>query len=102
MRYLLAVALLCGASFQAHAASNPDLCRTVAGPAATAATELRGFDEAMEQLAVLGQMSSTFEGEELAALEALEGKRVAAKAAISEFVDELEDAAYVMQRCARG
>lgn len=56
----------------------------------------------MEELAVLGQMSSTFEGDELAALEALEEKRAAAQEAVSEFVDELEDAAYVMQRCARG
>ncbi|WP_154664948.1 hypothetical protein [Allorhizobium undicola] len=49
----------------------------------------------------LSKAISQFAGEERKALEALDRRNAEARKVLSAYADELEDAAYLMQKCAR-
>lgn len=98
--FIFAVALALSVT-GAYAQSDRELCSQVGVPAGDAAKQLRVFSQTLDMLEVLQSAAAKFEGEEKASMELLEVRRVEAATAMKAFTDQLEDTAYILQRCAR-
>ena len=101
MKWLLVMLALALGTTAALAQSDKELCSQVGVPAGDAAKQIRVFSQTLDMLEILQGASERFEGEEKQSMLLLEERRVEAAAAMKAFADQLEDTAYILQRCAR-
>jgi hypothetical protein len=80
--------------------SSPTICTAFAEQMVKALPIVKDFTSALQN-SNMSQASQTIDGDEKAALASLALKQRAAVDAMRAYGEELEDAAYILQKCAR-
>lgn len=99
----LFVTVLAGAVFFASTASavtKAESCRVMGAAMGKAAPSIRVFQSAVSG-ARTAQAAVLIDGDEKTALARLEEKRALLEAALNAYATELEDTAYLLQKCGR-